>query len=80
MKATEITEPGFYWWQCPKDDGPEHLRGRPPTVVQIGMGPFNIVAPDSAKTFDCFIPGDNTAWITKNLPGEFIGPLPDPFA
>lgn len=73
MKSSELTKPGFYWWQCPADDGPEYMRGRPKTIVQVGIEAFNMSSGDPCK--DCFFHGSPHTFITRNLPGDFIGPI-----
>lgn len=73
MNAHNITQPGFYWWECPIDDGPEHMRGRPMTIVQIGLEAFNMSSSDPCMY--CFFHGSPHTYITKSLPGQFIGPI-----
>lgn len=74
MKASELTQPGFYFWQCPSDDGPQYMRGRPMTVIQVGVEGFGMkTTADPCR--DCFFPGNAMTWCTRNLPGEFIGPI-----
>ena len=85
MKSSEITEPGFYWWSCPEDEGPDHLHsiheGRPPAIVQIGAEGFNIFpATEAGRVRDCFMAGSPTTYVTSSLPGDFIGPIVNPWS
>ncbi len=73
MKASEIKQPGFYWWQCPNNDGPQYKRGRPRTIVQIGVDGFGYSSSNPCE--QCFFPGDPATYITSRLPGEFVGPI-----
>lgn len=73
MNGKEITEPGFYWWQCPIDAGPMGYRGRPKTIVQVGVEPFGMKS--HPPCINCFFPGNPLTFITAKLPGEFSGPI-----
>lgn len=76
MKAHEIRTPGFYWWCCPPDDGPKDTRGRPATVVQVGVEAFGMR--ESPACASCYLPGSSETYITSRLPGEFFGPIAPP--
>jgi hypothetical protein len=73
MKSTEINIPGFYWWKCPEAACPPNKIGMPLCIIQIGVSGFGMNSTE--KCAEAFFFGDPHTYITKNLPGEFYGPI-----
>lgn len=67
MKASEVTESGFYWWKAPEFSGHE----------LVGWQPIRIVAEED-QIYGYVLGASQFCWRRSDLDADVIGPLRTP--
>lgn len=66
MKASEVTESGFYWWNRPVSHGNgfDGFPGWQPVLIKV-----------SAERVDAWLMGSEFYWEGDDLDGDLLGPI-----
>lgn len=64
MKASEVTESGFYWWKAPEFNGHEWT----------GWQPIRIVVEED-QIYGYVLGASHLCWRRSDLEAEVIGPI-----